>query len=76
MMQVDTIKAIATYIIAGLLLTMGFLILRDPAAASDVKILMGGFMGSALTYVFGDAANTRGQRSFEKGLNTPTPPAP
>lgn len=75
-MQIDTIKAVAVFTLAGLIIVLGFFTLRDPGVGSDVKILFGGFVGAAIQFVFGDASNTRGQRSFQAGLYTPSPPSP
>lgn len=80
-MQSDNIKLIFTYTIATILIIGGGLMLYltrldPPETSSGLNLIVAGFVGSAVTFVFGDQANTRGQRSFQAGLNTPTPPAP
>jgi hypothetical protein len=74
MLQVDTLRSLATYSIAAIVVIAGFLTLRDPATPESVKLLWGGLMTMALTFVFGDQANTRGQRAFQAGTNVPTVP--
>lgn len=53
--MVDTIKALATYLIALVIVVGGFLVLyltRSDIAASDTRVIIAGFMGSAITFVF------------------------
>jgi hypothetical protein len=59
---IDTIRAVATYVIALVVVVGGFLIIRDPNAAIADKVVVAGFVGSALTFVFGSEVQTRTAR--------------
>jgi hypothetical protein len=63
-MQVDTIKALATYVIALVIVVGGFLILfatrNEPV--TDTRLIIAGFMGSAVTFVFSSETQTRTAR--------------
>lgn len=63
-MQVDTIKAIATYIIALVIVLGGFVVLFVTRAddAPDTRVIIAGFMGSAITFVFSSETQTRTAR--------------
>lgn len=89
-MQVDTIRAIATYLIAFVVVIGGgaiiYLSKGDPAATDTVAIVAG-FVGSALTFVFGAEVQTRSARqsaaatlaaaaSVTNGIATTAPPTP
>jgi hypothetical protein len=62
---VDTIRAIATYAIAFVVVVGGgaiiYLSSGDPGATDTVAIIAG-FVGSALTFVFGSEVQTRTAR--------------
>lgn len=75
-MQSDNIKLFFTYGIAVLLILGGLIFLyatRSEPGVSDTRLAVVGFIGIAVSFVFNDAANTRGQRSFQAGVNTPGP---
>jgi hypothetical protein len=64
-MQVDTIKALATYVIALVIVIGGFVVLfatRGEINASDTRVIIAGFMGSAVTFVFSSETQTRTAR--------------
>lgn len=59
---VDAIRALATYLIALLVVVGGGLAIyqsRADAAAADTVAIMAGFVGSALTFVFGQEVQRR-----------------
>lgn len=62
--QIDTIRALFTYLIATIVVVGGGAILftaRDPTS-SDLRVVVAGFIGSALTFVFGSEVQTRTAR--------------
>lgn len=64
-MQVDTIRALFTYVTALIVVVGGGILLyatyNDPQA-SNVLVMVGGFIGSALTFLFGAEVATRTAR--------------
>lgn len=62
---VDTVRALFTYLIATLVVAGGgamlFFARADPAAV-DLQVVVAGFIGSALTFVFGSEVQTRTAR--------------
>lgn len=65
-MQADTIKLVFTYFIAVLIIAGGFaiiLITRGDPDASDVRLLMAGFIGGAMQFVFNRETQTQTARS-------------
>lgn len=65
-MQIDTIRAIATYIIALVVVVGGFAIIfasRADQSATDTRIVIAGFVGVALQFVFGQEVSTRSARA-------------
>jgi hypothetical protein len=65
MTTVDTIRAIFTYLIATLVVAGGgaeLFLLRGEAASSDLRTVVAGFIGSALTFVFSQEVATRTAR--------------
>jgi membrane protein DedA with SNARE-associated domain len=65
MTTVDTIRAIATYLIAFVVVVGGGAIIyasRADPSATDTVAIMAGFVGSALTFVFGQEVQTRTAR--------------
>lgn len=64
MQTIDTVRAIATYAIAGVVVVGGLLFLygtrNEPA--SDLVAIVAGFIGSALTFVFSAEVQTRTAR--------------
>jgi len=65
MTMVDTIRAVATYLIAFTVVVGGGAIIyvsRADPTATDVVAIVAGFVGSALTFVFGSEVQTRTAR--------------
>lgn len=65
MTVVDTIRAVATYLIAFTVVVGGGAIIfvsRGDPAAKDIIAIVAGFIGSALTFVFGSEIQTRTAR--------------
>jgi hypothetical protein len=63
--MVDTIRAVATYLIALVVVVGGGIIIwssRGDPGAADVVAITAGFVGSALTFVFGSEVQTRTAR--------------
>jgi len=66
--QIDTIKAVFTYAIAAFIVVGGFLVLfttrLDPPESNsqNVALVVSGFIGSAITFVFGSEVQTRTAR--------------
>jgi hypothetical protein len=63
--MVDTIRAVAAYGIAAGVVAAGIAIIylsRDEPAASDLRVLIAGFIGSSLTFVYGQEVQTRTAR--------------
>ena len=69
---VDTIRAVATYLIAFTVVVGGGLILfetrHDPA--SDLAVIVAGFIGSALTFVFSSEVQTRTARQHDTSMRS------
>jgi uncharacterized membrane protein YqiK len=63
--SIDTLRAIFTYLIALVVVIGGGLFLfltRAEPAAQTQAVVIAGFMGSALTFVFGSEVQTRTAR--------------
>jgi class 3 adenylate cyclase len=86
-MQTDTIKLVFTYAIAAFIVVGGLVFLfvtRTDTGADSTRLLVGGFMGSAITFVFGQesakaatrAAQSSAASGAEQALATPPTPAP
>jgi class 3 adenylate cyclase len=86
-MQTDTIKLVFTYAIAAFIVVGGLVFLfvtRTDTGADSTRLLVGGFMGSAITFVFGQesakaatrAAQISAASGAEQALATPPTPAP
>jgi hypothetical protein len=74
--QTKMATVIALIVIAG-----GFAVLlatKDDAAANDLRILIGGFMGAAIQWAFGAETSSRvskqTERSYAAGVAVPTVP--
>ena len=61
MTMTDTIRAVAAYVIALVVVVGGFLFLYNTTETAD-KVVVAGFVGSALTFVFGSEVQTRTAR--------------
>jgi hypothetical protein len=63
--QIDTIRALFTYTIAFVVVVGGGFMLfvsRSDVNIDDVRVVIAGFIGSALTFVFGQEVQTRTAR--------------
>lgn len=77
-MQSDTIKLWASTLTAVVLVIGGLLLLTyvwmQPLEGKEgMMALLGGFIGSGTTFLFQANASVSGVRTFQSGLNTPTP---
>jgi len=85
-MQIDTIRALFTYTLALVVVIGGFGMIfatRGEVGASEVRLLIAGFIGSALTFAFSTEVQTRTARqaaastaaaSANGHAASPTPP--
>lgn len=71
-MQTDSLKLVFTYLVAVIIIIGGGLMLfySRNEGNSDFALLLAGFIGSAMTFVFGQESATRAVRSYQSGLNT------
>jgi hypothetical protein len=89
MTMVDTIRAVATYLIAFVTVIGGgamIFALRGDPNAKDIIAIAASFIGAALTFVFGQEVQTRTARqaaastfaahatAVTNGAQAPTPP--
>ncbi len=64
-LSIDTIRALFTYTLAILVVVGGGALLfatRGDASADDLRVMVAGFIGSALTFAFGSEVQTRTAR--------------
>jgi hypothetical protein len=64
-MMIDTIRAIFTYMTVLVVVIGGFLIIyvtRSDLNATDTRLMIAGFIGSALTFAFSTEVQTRTAR--------------
>lgn len=84
--MIDTIRAVFTYVIVLAVVVGGFLIIfatRSDPNATDTRLMIAGFIGSALTFTFSTEVQTRTARQTSaataQGANgngvSPIPPA-
>ena len=75
-MTIDTIRALATYMIAILVLIGGYyaLVFYEFALEELVKGAIIGFMSTAISFVFGQEIAKTTAAQTTKALNTPAPP--
>ena len=79
-MQSDTIKLLAATITAvvgalGGALVIVYVGIQPPFdAQAGLMALLGGYVGASFTYLFGQNSATAAVRTYQAGLNTPTPP--
>lgn len=68
----DTIKLVAVYATAIVVIVGGGLMLfaSRNEGNTDFALMMAGFIGSAITFMFGQESATRAVRSYQNGLNT------
>jgi hypothetical protein len=77
----DTLKAFFTYLTALIVVVGGIAVIyfsrNDGPAAAQVQLLIGGFIGSALTFLFVQENSTRtaraSERQFAQGSNSTSP---
>jgi zinc transporter ZupT len=70
-MNADTIKALFTYLTAFILVIGGLLVLYLSSGvpnASNLQVIVAGFIGSALTFLFVQENSTRASRSAERQM--------
>ena len=73
-MQTDNIKVTFTYIIATLVIVVGFAILYfsrlDPPESNsqNLSLVMAGFIGAAIQFVFNRETQTSTARQVERGM--------
>lgn len=80
-MNADTIKAFFTYFTALAVVLGGIAVIylsRADDSSSQIQLLIGGFIGSALTFLFVQENSTRSQRAserqFAQGSASSSPP--
>lgn len=77
---IDTLRAIFTYTLALVVVIGGFGIIfatRSDAGATDTRLMIAGFIGSALTFAFNTEVQTRTARQSAAATfaaTTPTTP--
>ena len=73
-MQADTIKLIFTYLIALVVIVGGGLMLYATRldVNTDLALVLAGFIGSALTFVFGAESATRATRAAQASATAAT----
>ena len=71
-MKVDNIRLIVVYAMAAVVIIGGGIMLfaSRNEANTDFALLVAGFIGSAISFLFGQESSTRAVRSYERGLNT------
>lgn len=79
-MNADTIKAFFTYFTALVVVLGGLSVMyltRGDVNASQLQVIVSGFIGSALTFLFVQENSTRAsrtaERQFAQGSNSSTP---
>jgi hypothetical protein len=82
-MMIDTIRAIFTYLTVLIVVIGGFFMIyttRNEPSATEVRLLIAGFIGSALTFAFNTEVQTRTARqaaaSTLAAAQTTTSPSP
>lgn len=64
-LPIDTLRALFTYTLGMIVVVGGGLMIfvtRNEAAASEIRLLIAGFIGSVLTFMFGQETQTRTAR--------------
>lgn len=71
-MGIDTVKVVYTYTIATLVIAGGFAILYlsrlDPPTPNSLGLVMAGFVGAAIQFVFNRETQTSTARQVERGV--------
>jgi fluoride ion exporter CrcB/FEX len=63
--MIDTIRAVFTYVTVLVVVSGGFVIIfltRSDPSATDTRLMIAGFIGSALTFTFSTEVQTRTAR--------------
>ena len=70
-MQTDSVKLLFTYSLAAIIIVggMAMLFVSRNEANSDFQLLVAGFIGGAIGFVFNAESSTRAVRSYERGLD-------
>lgn len=73
-MQTDTIKLIFVYSMASVVVVGGgaMLFISRGEASTDFALVISGFVGAAIQFLFGQEAATRAVRSYQKGQDVVT----
>lgn len=69
--SVDLIRAIATYVTAVLVVVLGLVIIyatRADVGTSDTRVVVAGFVGLALQFLFGQETATRAVRQTSAAI--------
>lgn len=67
--NVDLVRALFTYTAALVVIMGGFALIyftRSDTSAAEIRLLIGGFIGSALTFLFVQENSTRASRTAER----------
>ena len=72
----DTVKIVFVYAMAATVIVGGgiMLFVSRNEANTDFALVVSGFMGSAIAFLFGQESATRAVRSYQNGLNTSVAP--
>ena len=72
----DTVKIVFVYGMAAVVIIGGgiMLFVSRNEANTDFALVVAGFIGSAITFLFGQESATRAVRSYQNGLNTTVAP--
>ena len=71
-MQTDTVKLIVVYSMAALVIIGGgaMLFVSRNEGSTEFALVIAGFVGAAIQFLFGQESATRAVRSYERGLDT------
>jgi hypothetical protein len=70
--QTDSIKLIVVYAMAALVIVGGgaMLFVSRNEGSTEFALVIAGFVGAAIQFLFGQESATRAVRSYERGLDT------
>lgn len=72
----DNIKLVIVYLNATTVIVGGGIMLyisRAESDATDFRLVVAGFIGAAIAFLFGQESATRSARATERALKTPVP---
>lgn len=71
-MKADTIKLLFTYAMAASVIIGGgaMLFVSRNEGSTEFALVIAGFVGAAIQFLFGQESATRAVRSYERGLDT------